>query len=376
MPIAETRQRPLAPRATFSPAIDALRGLAALGVVVFHARVALWVGWREIQAHPANYSTIDRALAWLSVPTPFMGAGVMLFFVISGYCVHQPIAVATRRPAWGAFWRRRFLRIYPPYLFAVALSAGVAAAISDPRANTGLSALMLQNYSGAWNLTALASQMPVNPSLWSLPVEMEFYVLYPLVWGLAARWGWRVLAVCVGLFSLGAAVAVSCGVRQLDGNFALYWVVWCSGAWLREQHALDKLEAPSRSWTIAAGVMLIAAIAFTLGPGGALAPLCWGGVSFWLVWRCLAAPVPAPRWLMRGLERVGAWSYSLYLVHFPLLLLAGVAWQRVFGSKPTNFLVTLLGVAAIIPVAVLFHRLVERPSHAWARRVGAPGAAN
>ncbi|HEY1111087.1 MAG TPA: hypothetical protein VGE76_20695, partial [Opitutaceae bacterium] len=42
--------------------IDVLRGLAALGVTLFHARVAWWVGWREIQANPDSYSLFDRAV--------------------------------------------------------------------------------------------------------------------------------------------------------------------------------------------------------------------------------------------------------------------------------------------------------------------------
>lgn len=347
-----------------------MRGLAALSVAIFHARVTLWVGWREIQAHPADFSAFDRALAWLSIPTPFFGAGVMLFFVISGFCVHQPIVAATRTPLWGAFWRRRFVRVYLPFLAAVLLSGAVIFALEGRAVHALPSAFMVQNYAGAWTETAHASQVTSNPSLWSLPVEMEFYLLYPLVWWLACRRGWLTLFAVVGLISGAAIVAHRAGLERLDGNFALYWAVWCAGAWLRECHVRRTLRRPPASVTLAAVVAVGLAIWLTVRGNPALTPLAWGAVSIWLVWRALTGPLPAPRWLMRALESMGAWSYSLYLVHFPLLLLAGVAWTGVFGTKPANFLVPLIGVAAVVPCAILFHRAIERPSHAWARRAG------
>ncbi|MBX3736153.1 MAG: acyltransferase [Candidatus Didemnitutus sp.] len=358
--------------ARFAPEIEMLRGLAALGVLVFHARVALWVGWREIQARPADFSAWDHALAWLSAPTPFLGAGVMLFFVISGFCVHQPIAGARVPPRWGAFWWRRFARVYPPYLAAVATSVGVAVWLGLDVHHVLSSAFMAQNYTGAATETSLASQVGTNPSLWSLPVEMEFYLLYPLLWRSIARVGWRWTLGAVASVTALAAAACLAGARVLDGNFALYWLVWCGGAWLREQQAAGSLRRPGAGWSAVAGTALALGIALTWRHEAPLAHLCWGAASFWLVWRCVAVPpIGAEQVLARALRATGRWSYSLYLLHFPLLLLAGAGWTQMFGGKPASFAVTLAGCAAVFAPVVVFHRLVEQPSHAWARRVGA-----
>jgi peptidoglycan/LPS O-acetylase OafA/YrhL len=67
---------------------------------------------------------------------------------------------------------------------------------------------------------------------------------------------------------------------------------------------------------------------------------------------------------------IGTLSYLLYLVHYPLFLRAGFAWQKSVGSKPASLIVALAAVAVVIPLAWLFHRLIELPSHRLARRLG------
>lgn len=354
--------------AALAPEIDLLRGVAALGVLLFHSRVALWVGWREIQQRPADFSAFERAVAWLAAPTPFLGAGVMLFFVISGFCVHQPLAAANSTPSWRSFYARRLLRVYPPYLAAVVVSAAATVWLGLSAQQFGASAAMVQNYTGPADASALVSQILANPSLWSLPVEMEFYLLYPLVWWAVARLGWGLALSAVAALSLAAAAAVLAGHRVLDGNFALYWLIWCSGAWLRERHARGALARPPILVSVAALGAIAAGVVCTLRPVGPLATLAWGAGSFWLVWQCLSAPRKWPAWLSRPLRAAGAWSYSLYLLHFPLLLLLGAAWTALFGEKPANFLVTLAGCVVVLGPVILFHRWVEQPSHAWARR--------
>jgi peptidoglycan/LPS O-acetylase OafA/YrhL len=58
----------------------------------YHSRVDLWVGFKAIQANPAEFTGFDRALSWFSLPISQMGSMVMLFFVLSGFCIHLPIA--------------------------------------------------------------------------------------------------------------------------------------------------------------------------------------------------------------------------------------------------------------------------------------------
>ena len=69
--------------------------------------------------------------------------------------------------------------------------------------------------------------------------------------------------------------------------------------------------------------------------------------------------------------RGGEISYSLYLIHFPFFRLCGYYWLQAFGQKPVNFLIPLGFSAAAVVVGWGFYRLVEAPSHAWAKRLAA-----
>ena len=101
------------------PIIDFLRGISCIGILLYHVRVDLWVGWREIQNNPDEYSTFSKAVAWLSVPAPFMGYSILLFFLISGFCIHYPNTISSARPCWKTYFKGRFWRIYPTYLIAI-----------------------------------------------------------------------------------------------------------------------------------------------------------------------------------------------------------------------------------------------------------------
>ena len=102
--------------------ITILRGLAALGVMIFHVRIFLWTGWSNIRSHPEQFSFFDHSAAWLSLPAPMLGECVLLFFVISGFCIHYPMAGKTTKLELKTYAIRRIIRIYPPYFAAVCLS--------------------------------------------------------------------------------------------------------------------------------------------------------------------------------------------------------------------------------------------------------------
>lgn len=347
--------------------IDVLRGMAALGVTLFHARVAWWVGWREIQTNPGGYSAFDRAVAWLSVPTPFLGSFVMLFFVISGFCVHRPLREGAL--AAGPYFARRLLRIYPPYLAAAVLSLMASVWLGETL-TTGkcVSVLLLaQNYVSGWSMPVSAGQPAGNPALWSIPVEVELYLAYPALRWLVARWSWGLALTVVGGVSALALAGYHAGARMMEGNFAMYWILWCSGAWLRERWAGGVLGAPPAGLAVAAGLSLATALALGLRGVGGLTQLCWGVVYFWILWKVLSASTAGFAGGKR-LRALGDWSYSLYLLHFPLLFITGSAWVALAGSKPANFLITLAGCAAILPAVWIFYRAIERPSHRLARR--------
>lgn len=358
--------------------IDYLRALAAMGVVVFHARVAMWVGWRTIHEAPQDFSALARAAAWLALPAPGLGSLVMLFFVVSGFCVHLPYARPGAIVGWKAYGARRILRILPPYLAAALASLGLIAWLV-PAASADVSwaavLTMTQNYSRGLHEFISGAQPATNPALWSLPVEAELYLTYPLLRVLVRRWGWRGALMITGGISLAATFAYhAAGWWMLAGNFAAYWVIWNAGAWLAERWVNHDLVAPPRWFAGLALIALVASGGLALrGETGGAMNLASGLGYFWLTWWLVARGELARvrvSWLDRALRRLGEQSYSLYLVHFPVLLIFAVGWGRWFGGKPANFVVTLAAAAAVWPAAWLFYRLVERPSHAAARTLG------
>ena len=154
--------------------IDVLCGLSGLAIVVFHVRVDLWVGWREISAHPLHYGLFDRVAACLALPTVFLGEAVMMFFILSGFCIHWPHAVSRKKPVLKTYARRRFFRIYPPYLVALLLSIGIDVAVQRIAGGPGSAwSKYVESIGMVQNYTASPGQVRSNPPLWSLPVEVE-----------------------------------------------------------------------------------------------------------------------------------------------------------------------------------------------------------
>ena len=106
--------------------VDILRAIAALFVLVYHARAEFWVGMRATLESPSV--SFDTAIAVLLWPFSLGWLGVPVFFLLSGYCIHLS---AARRLARGEelrfrflpYMRRRILRIYPVFLAALLLTA-------------------------------------------------------------------------------------------------------------------------------------------------------------------------------------------------------------------------------------------------------------
>jgi len=173
--------------------IDALRGIAALGVVFYHAV------WQSSSAVPGNlFRWPVKSLQFLS---SFGYIGVFLFFVISGFCIHLQWAKsrANGQPhsiQFGSFWRRRLRRLYPPYLIAFALFLLMAAF------STGINFTHFFAYDVVMHLLMLHNLDPntcysINGVFWTLAIEEQLYLAYFLLLFLRTRWGWGpTLIIC------------------------------------------------------------------------------------------------------------------------------------------------------------------------------------
>ncbi|QEL15199.1 acyltransferase family protein [Limnoglobus roseus] len=340
--------------------LDPLRGLAALWVVGYH--LACFAG-EESPLGPRFF-----ALGYFGVP---------MFFVISGYCLTAAArrALLTGQPPL-PFLLRRMARIYPPLWAAILVAVAVYAL--GPASWSRYTAAGWPSYSAAdWLGVGLLTKtfqptgelpwhkfQPVNVAFWTLAIEVQFYLVVSLAL-FSGRWFYRTLialTVVTSPFLLSPTAYVHAG-------FLPHWPFFALG--MAVVAAREANVATVRS----AWVPAVAAMAFGLwqapavpdGSSKMVAAEFLFAVGFALaVW--LSSSFPLPR-LLQPLTFLGTISYSVYLLHVPLLM-AGMDWAaRVaeFGGVPWAVLV----VGGVCAASVPFHYLFERP-FVSARRRPAP----
>ena len=327
------------------PALDGLRAIAVLSVVAYHAG--------------------------LPVPAGFVGVDV--FFVISGYLItrllHDEVQ-ATSRIDFMAFYARRARRILPALAVVVLLTLLVAdwlgvAGVAQSAAAAGAfvaNVFFQTQTAGYW--AGDAKSMPLL-HLWSLSVEEQFYLVWPVVLILARRKPVAALAVL-------AAVSLALAEWWLWRSPSAAFYQMPARAWelaLGGLVALRPVNVPKGSAWIGLAVVLLACFV-PLGhfPGVGALPAVAGSAL-------LIAAIQngeSPRLLtLRPVAFVGLVSYSLYLWHWPLLALDRAMHV---GEAPLSVRLSL--VAAAFVLAVVSYRYVETPfrrSRASHRRSVAAG---
>ena len=350
-------------------ALDGLRGLAAMAVVAGHLVVAT----NLVQA--SQYFGRARPLTganWLFAQTPLVvvWAGqewVIVFFVLSGFVLSLAAADGARFEA-ARYYPTRIVRLYMPVWACLLLAAAVHEAIPHESVAGATPWLNLHvvDWSAATTLHELillldAGDFYYTTVLWSLRWEVAFSLLLPLFLLCARRFP-------LALLTAASIVAIALGGPR-SGVFAFMpaFMLGTVLAFGREQ-ARTVLADP-RAYALALAASPIALTATHWLPGGpwrgpALALGALGAMGF-----VATAMVPGPfgRWLQtRPMQAVGRRSFSLYLVHEPIV----VATAFALGGRPSTLLLGVAALAPIVVLTVLFYRAVERPSHSLARGLG------
>lgn len=356
-------------------AIDILRGMAALSVLVFHAREYLWVGLTTmIRAPSFHWARPDVIMAAASFPFRFGHWGVALFFVISGYCIHQSgTALAgrseSRLPVW-AFYRKRIRRI-GPVLAAVLVLTLLLDSLSAWLApgNEKFGELSVGTFVG--NLLgvqiAIVPAYGSNGSLWSLGVEMQLYAVYPLFFLVLQRFGvWLVVAV-TGAVSVTACLIFGAPIQD---SFAGYYFCWAAGVLVAE-HISARCHFPTRVFLVATPVLILLAVAGDFHLIMLSRPMTSNVLAIpFALTVLLAAKHPEFFSKWRPIAQLFAWlglfSYSLYMIHEPLLtllqswLFRGVQSDQFWPVLPGILLCIVAGWLLFIGVEK--HSLVTRPN--------------
>ncbi|MDP9226664.1 MAG: acyltransferase, partial [Actinomycetota bacterium] len=322
-------------RLGYRPALDGIRAMAILAVLGYHTGSSLKGGF----------------------------IGVDIFFVLSGFLITTLLFQEwsrTQAIALRNFYGRRARRLLPA-LFLTVAGVGVIYAI-DPSLNGGISfwkaALVVIFYAGNWVAAFANNPVQVLALLdhtWSLAIEEQFYILWPLVLLICLRRRWRPQTVFVLALSLACASAL------------LRWLLWQHGStshvYFRSDTRADGLllgcalaavYASQRGralilrylgkWPVAlaAGAVLLV-VAFTYGPNDRFVYV--GGLSAVAV--CSAAiighVVSAQRsWVARTLALsplvwVGSRSYGMYLFHIPIFTVI----ESRLGDKSSRLVIPL-----------------------------------
>jgi len=333
--------------------IQGLRAIAVLTVVAFHC----------------------------GLPLPGGFVGVDVFFVISGFVI-----TAMLQREWAAFGRidlatfylRRFKRLAPALGLVVAVTIVISVFVLSPigtqqiTAETAIGAVLIAANAVIAKTTGGYFDLPAesNPllNIWSLSVEEQFYLVFPATIAICWKWSSRLSApiILIGVavlisFSLAVAGSTRPGTPLLIGFYSPVSRAFEFGVGSALALALEKDRVTASKVALGAGVLGIIML------GGSLA-LISPATPFPGVWTLL--PVAGAALLIfagsgatnvvtrflgaNPLVRIGDWSYSIYLWHWPLIVFASILWGR------SVLILTTVAACSLIP-AVVSYAWIERP---------------
>lgn len=352
------------------PFVDGVRGLAAMVVLLGHMLFTVSTMHRPGIRHAG----VADVLAW---PFRFGTEMVFLFLVVSGFSLHYSEVARRARGRAASTYRefaaRRAWRIGPVYYVAMALGlvtwplvAGYRNIAFDRHLTVGgvLSHLLfIHNERNGWRIQ-------VNGPLWSVAFEVQLYLLFPLLF-LAAR-RWNPLLVC------GTAAVI-------DAFLSNHPPVAAPIFGLLRWFALGILlaEATARGWRVPVKVSLPIGLTALLVGAAQLDRVDLNWYRYNAVWAVAFAGLmlamievptgPRNPLASKPMRWLGLRSYSLYALHWPLVLILTRSSERLglTGWAAAGF-VTSIGVPAAIGLAVLSFRFVEGPSLRKVAAVGRP----
>lgn len=335
-----------APLENYRPEIDGLRAVAVLLVLLFHTGIDL-------------------------VPGGFVGVDV--FFVISGYLITKVIvdACAAQRFSYWRFLERRFFRLYPAMLATLALTLTGGFLLLSPHhfkllgEYSASAQLSISNFAFLRNAGYFAEGAGTNPLLhtWSLAVEQQFYLVWPVLIFLAYRL--RPIAVPVAVALAGLVSLIWSWYLINAAPEKAYFLAqsrvfeFAIGAFILWVPRIGQSFRAIEDLLVLTGLALILYAGFVFNkhtpfPGKMALMPCFGAALCIYAGRARVAGLllrnPVATW-------IGAISYSVYLVHWPIFVL-----YRYYRFGPLSNVEVAAMLLAPFIVAIPIFAFVESPS--------------
>lgn len=318
-------------------ALDGLRGIAAMAVVLAHLAAITWVPFidKSITPHIWQY------MLWY-----LGGPAVDLFFVLSGYVVAN--SLVKRRQDYGVYLLSRYIRILP--VAWIAVLSGLALRNIDLIPPEGASAALmaLGEPIERMDLIGLSTMLApifnaerLNAPLWTIPIELQAAIAMPaLVWAVAK---WPRVAVPV------AVVAMMAVASAINSAYPLFFVAFAYGTWLQAgERGISKRANPLPLAIVGIAILMVRHVLATDDPMMRL--ICPVGAVFLI----LAVRRGFGRKMLRRprIQWLGRISYPLYAVHWPIM---AVATMTLGWHIPPA-----LAAALSIPIALLAAAFIRK----------------
>ena len=358
-------------------ALDSLRGIAALYVVLGHTALQVIV----------DASQLPKIIKFFLFRGFTFGAyAVVLFIVLSGFCLMLPILRnnGKMKGSFKEFFLRRAKRILPPYYITLIISVGLSLTLLSNPVGGGL-----------WNICIPITLQGIvthlflihdifksdifqsNSSLWSIAVEWRIYFLFPLLVIFWEKWGGiKTTTIALGgSYLLFSILSLFQFFNAGPPGSSLHYIALFSGGMLAADISFSETELNRQlrknvPWTLLTIVLLMIAIpsAGIRSMGGIswiLSDLSAGLTSICLLITIMSFPKHPINKILnwKPLVKLGCFSYSIYLIHLPLVQLF---YQYI--SRPLNLspvlevtLMYLIGVPLVIAISYVFFLLFEKP---------------
>jgi peptidoglycan/LPS O-acetylase OafA/YrhL len=350
----------------YRPELDGLRFFAFLAVFWSHVAPVTAAKWGRFLGPLGGAAALTaRAGSW----------GVDLFFVLSSYLITSLLLKEKEQRgqvAVFAFWARRALRIWPLYFVFCAAVFLIGNHVLDERIE-GRAALTLATFTANWGLVVWGGGMGCAAPLWSVSMEEQFYLVWPLVArGLAPR---RIAGLCAAMIPFAIAVRCVLVPRAHDARALLVWADTfarldpiAAGALLAIvfHGRSPRIGKASARVLVAAGALAV--MAAQRGVEIAGAPAAVGALSYTLAAAGCTAVLAGVLALGAGgvlgrpaVVYLGRISYGLYVFH----LLVCQAVDQIRGEAPAT--AAAHGVAAAVKLALTIglaavsYRFLEAP---------------